>query len=57
MNIINRKGEWCPYRDCLVCQEGYCEDCHIYYERRYAFRTIKELDDLKAMKEGRRRYD
>lgn len=25
------KGWWCPYRECLFCQEEFgCSDCEIY---------------------------
>ena len=26
---INHKGTWCPYRELLFCQEGYCSECAI----------------------------
>ena len=24
------RGSWCPYREGLCCQEGYCSDCGIF---------------------------
>lgn len=33
MNIKSKKGTWCPYKPCLFCQEGYCQDCMISLAR------------------------
>jgi len=27
---VTIKGKWCPYKECLFCQEGHCQDCQIY---------------------------
>lgn len=33
------KGDWCPYKECLFCQEeSDCPQCDIYY------RTIEEVE-------------
>ena len=29
-DIRNHKGEYCPYRKILLCQEGYCNECQIF---------------------------
>lgn len=50
MTIQSKKGSWCPYRSCLVCQEGYCQDCEVYYTKDP--QTVKQLEDLIAMKEA-----
>jgi hypothetical protein len=26
----NHKGEFCPYRKTLLCQEGYCNKCAVW---------------------------
>ena len=30
----SKKGQQCPYKPILLCQEGYCQECQIYKERR-----------------------
>ncbi len=29
----NKKGTFCPYKKCLLCQEGICRECEIYLKR------------------------
>jgi len=26
----NYKGNWCPWRPNLFCQEGFCEECEVW---------------------------
>lgn len=33
MTLESMKGKPCPYKP-IVCQEGYCQDCWIYLERK-----------------------
>ncbi len=33
MNVQSKKGQKCPYKD-IICQEGYCQDCEIYLEKK-----------------------
>lgn len=33
MVTINKKGTFCLYKPCLLCQEGYCQDCLVYLSR------------------------
>jgi len=28
----NHKGEMCPYKKLLLCQEGCCSNCQIYID-------------------------
>jgi len=28
--MTNHKGKWCPYKNGVICQEGYCSDCNLY---------------------------
>lgn len=38
----NHKGDWCPYRPSVFCQEGYCSGCHVYDEEQA--RATRGLD-------------
>lgn len=41
----NHKGEWCRFKQGLLCQEGYCVNCEIYRERRrLKFSRAHEVD-------------
>jgi len=31
-DIRNHKGETCPYKNLLLCQEGYCNNCQIFID-------------------------
>lgn len=35
--LVNHKGTFCPYAKILFCQEGYCQDCQIYLDRKPDF--------------------
>ena len=32
------KGERCPYKD-IICQEGYCDECQIFWDREAKYVT------------------
>ena len=42
------RGKWCPYRECLLCQEeSDCLNCKVYYESMpvpYDGRTLEQID-------------
>ena len=49
MQLEYHKGEVCPYaertgRDPVVCQEGFCNRCQIWYD----FSRIKGLEEVKV---------
>lgn len=33
MTIQSMKGKPCPYKS-IICQEGYCQDCQIFIQRK-----------------------
>ena len=35
MRIVTMKGKPCPYKP-ITCQEGFCQDCEIYQQKKEA---------------------
>jgi len=46
MDLEYHKGRTCKYKP-IICQEGYCSECAIYYQAQFAYefreKVVKEL--------------
>ena len=40
----SKKGGWCPY-DGRFCQEGFCEGCEVYQQRKFPT-SISNFDEI-----------